>query len=86
MADGGASSFIMLVTALLISGSVSTILISEWAKVARAVENEERKSSGALGVSAPASSGPRDPAPVPNLCPAERDAVLRGERLGEKYQ
>lgn len=51
MADGGASSFIMLVTALLISGSVSTILINEWAKVTRVVENEERKSSGALGVS-----------------------------------
>ena len=51
MADGGASSFIMLVTALLISGSVSTILINEWAKVTRVVEIEERKSSGALGVS-----------------------------------
>ncbi|MBL6743595.1 MAG: hypothetical protein ISP83_04365 [Candidatus Poseidonia sp.] len=51
MADGGASSFIMLVTALLISGSVSTILVSEWAKVTRAVGVEERKSSGALGVS-----------------------------------
>jgi archaellum component FlaG (FlaF/FlaG flagellin family) len=51
MADGGASSFIMLVTALLVSGSVSTILINEWNKVARAVESDERKSSGALGVS-----------------------------------
>ncbi len=51
MADGGASSFIMLVTALLISGSVSTILINEWNKVARAAESDERKSLGSLGVS-----------------------------------
>lgn len=51
MADGGASSFIMLVTALLISGSVSTILINEWNKVARAAESDERKSAGSLGVS-----------------------------------
>tara|TARA_B110000444_G_scaffold261499_1_gene314273 strand:- start:60445 stop:60939 length:495 start_codon:yes stop_codon:yes gene_type:complete len=51
MADGGASSFIMLVTALLISGSVSTILISEWNKVARVAESDERKSYGSLGVS-----------------------------------
>ncbi|HJM54728.1 MAG TPA: hypothetical protein QGI72_00620 [Poseidonia sp.] len=51
MADGGASSFIMLVTALLVSGSVSTILINEWSKVANAMEKEERKASGAHGVS-----------------------------------
>ena len=51
MADGGASSFLMLVTALLISGSVSTILINEWNKVARAAESDERKSLGSLGVS-----------------------------------
>ena len=30
MADGGATSFIMLVTALLVAGSVSTFLIAEW--------------------------------------------------------
>ena len=50
MADGGASSFIMLVTALLISGSVSTILINEWNKVARAAESDERKSATSAAV------------------------------------
>lgn len=51
MADGGASSFIMLVTALLISGSASAIIISEWGKAADVVQNSERKSSLASGVS-----------------------------------
>ena len=35
MADGGSSTFIMLVTALLVSGMVSTFLISEWNQFAR---------------------------------------------------
>lgn len=36
MADGGASSFIMLVTALLVSGAASTALLSEWNAFSRA--------------------------------------------------
>ena len=51
MADGGASSFIMLITALLISGSASAILISEWGKAASVVQQSERKSSLASDVS-----------------------------------
>ena len=39
-------------------------------------------SHGALGAAAAASSGPRGAAPLPHLCPAERDAVLRGECVG----
>ena len=42
MADGGATSFIMLVTALLVAGSVSTFLIAEWGDVARSMEMERR--------------------------------------------
>jgi len=35
MADGGASSFILLVTALLVSGSVSVLLINQWGQMAQ---------------------------------------------------
>ena len=42
MSDGGATSFIMLVTALLVAGSVSTFLIAEWGDVARSMEMERR--------------------------------------------
>ena len=42
MADGGASSFIMLVTALLISGSVSAILITQWGDAIRTVQTQDR--------------------------------------------
>ena len=42
MADGGATSLIMLVTALLVAGSVSTFLIAEWGDVARSMEMERR--------------------------------------------
>ena len=35
MADGGSSSFIMLVTALLVSGSVSILLINQWGQMAQ---------------------------------------------------
>jgi len=42
MADVGATSFIMLVTALLVAGSVSTFLIAEWGDVARSMEVERR--------------------------------------------
>lgn len=43
MADGGASSFIMLVTALLISGSVSAILITEWSDATQRIKATEQK-------------------------------------------
>jgi len=39
MADGGASSFIMLVTALLISGAAGTILIEQWGSAVRAMSD-----------------------------------------------
>ena len=42
MADGGASTFILLVTALLVSGSVSAILINQWGDMSSALE-ENRK-------------------------------------------
>lgn len=42
MADGGASTFILLITALLISGSVSAILINQWGDMSSALE-ENRK-------------------------------------------
>ena len=42
MADGGASTFIMLVTALLVSGTVSAFLITEWNQFAREA-GESRK-------------------------------------------
>ena len=45
MADGGASSFIMLVTALLISGSVSAILVTEWGKATTVIQKSERKAT-----------------------------------------
>ena len=37
MADGGASSFIFLTTALLVSGIVSVVLINEWGDMAKAI-------------------------------------------------
>ena len=42
MADGGASTFILLITALLVSGSVSAILINQWGDMSSALE-ENRK-------------------------------------------
>ena len=42
MADSGASSMIMLVTALLVSGSASAILIGEWGETVRALQQQER--------------------------------------------
>jgi archaellum component FlaG (FlaF/FlaG flagellin family) len=42
MADGGASTFILLITALLVSGSVSAILIDQWGDMSSALE-ENRK-------------------------------------------
>jgi len=43
MADGGASSFIMLVTALLISGAAGTILIEQWGSAVRAMSDNQQK-------------------------------------------
>ena len=42
MADGGASTFILLITALLVSGSVSAVLIDQWGDMSSALE-ENRK-------------------------------------------
>jgi archaellum component FlaG (FlaF/FlaG flagellin family) len=43
MADGGASSFIMLVTALLISGAAGTILIDQWGSAVRVMSDNQQK-------------------------------------------
>ena len=42
MADGGASTFILLITALLVSGSVSAILINQWGDMSSAIEENSR--------------------------------------------
>ena len=43
MADGGASTFIFLATALLISGAVSAVLISQYGDITTAMEQERRE-------------------------------------------
>jgi archaellum component FlaG (FlaF/FlaG flagellin family) len=50
MADGGASSMIMLITALLISGGASAVLISEWSNALRTVQVNEQASATEDGV------------------------------------
>ena len=40
MADGGASSFIFLTTALLVSGLVSVVLINQWGEMAQISSQE----------------------------------------------
>ena len=40
MADGGASSFIFLTTALLVSGLVSVVLINHWGEMAQVTSQE----------------------------------------------
>lgn len=52
MADGGASTFIMLITGLLISSSVSALLITEWSSAARAAQKDQQgmKLANELGV------------------------------------
>ncbi len=40
MADGGASSFIFLTTALLVSGLVSVVLINQWGEMAQVASQE----------------------------------------------
>jgi archaellum component FlaG (FlaF/FlaG flagellin family) len=42
MADGGASSFIFLATALLVSGTVSAVLISQWGEMVTAMDRQQR--------------------------------------------
>ena len=42
MADGGASSIIFLATALLVSGSVSAILVSQWGEMASTFDEQRR--------------------------------------------
>ena len=42
MADGGASSFILLATALLVSGGVSAVLISQWGEMATSFDQQRR--------------------------------------------
>jgi archaellum component FlaG (FlaF/FlaG flagellin family) len=58
MADGGASSFIMLITALLVSGSASAILISEWSDAARFMQTTERYNRYASEISVEFSGDP----------------------------
>ena len=42
MADGGASTFIMLITGLLISSAVSALLITEWTNTAKVAQIQQR--------------------------------------------
>jgi len=42
MADGGASTFIMLITGLLISSAVSALLITEWTNTAKVAQVQQR--------------------------------------------
>ncbi|MDA7463198.1 hypothetical protein N9M83_00690 [Candidatus Poseidonia alphae] len=52
MADGGASSFIMLITALLVSGGASSLLINEWSDAVQVTTKADRKAmiSGEISV------------------------------------
>ena len=43
MADGGASTFIFLATALLVSGAVSAVLISQYGDITTTMEQERRE-------------------------------------------
>ena len=45
MADGGASTFIFLATALLVSGAVSAVLISQYGDITSAMEQERRENA-----------------------------------------
>jgi len=42
MADGGASTIIMLVTALLISSAASAVLVQEWSSTTRAIQHQQK--------------------------------------------
>jgi len=42
MADGGASTFILLITALLVSSSVSIVLINQWGDMSSALEDDRK--------------------------------------------
>jgi archaellum component FlaG (FlaF/FlaG flagellin family) len=58
MADGGASSMVMLITALLISGGASALLIAEWSDAVRVVQVNERASDVRSGVSVALAGDP----------------------------
>ena len=58
MADGGASSMIMLITALLISGGAGAVLVSEWSDAVRLVQVNERASDVRDGVSVALAGDP----------------------------
>lgn len=49
MADGGASSFIFLATALLVSGTVSAVLISQWGEMVTTMNQQRRGDEADLG-------------------------------------
>jgi len=42
MADGGTSTIIMLVTALLISSAASAVLVQEWSSASRAIQTQQK--------------------------------------------
>ncbi|MCH1422622.1 MAG: hypothetical protein L7U62_03910 [Candidatus Poseidoniaceae archaeon] len=42
MADGGASAYIMLISALLVSSSASVVLIQEWSSTSRVIQDQQR--------------------------------------------
>tara|TARA_B100001142_G_scaffold327823_1_gene386403 strand:- start:688 stop:1185 length:498 start_codon:yes stop_codon:yes gene_type:complete len=42
MADGGASTYIMLITALLVSSSASAVIIQEWSTSSRVIQQQQR--------------------------------------------
>ena len=42
MADGGASTYIMLISALLISSSASAVLIQEWSSTSQVIQKQQR--------------------------------------------
>ena len=42
MADGGVSTYIMLISALLISSSASAVLIQEWSSTSRVIQQQQR--------------------------------------------
>ena len=42
MADGGVSTYIMLISALLISSSASAVLIQEWSSTSQVIQKQQR--------------------------------------------
>tara|TARA_B100001287_G_C22675690_1_gene527517 strand:- start:460 stop:951 length:492 start_codon:yes stop_codon:yes gene_type:complete len=58
MADGGASSIIMLITGLLISGGASAVLISEWSDAVRVTQINDRAAADQDDVSVALAGDP----------------------------